>query len=72
MTKTHKKLTVQNTLAAMIEHCGRTHKAIAEDAGFPRPNVISMMKAGDMKVPLDKAPALALAAGTIRSRSRVS
>lgn len=57
------KPTVQSELGAMIERSGRTHKQIARDAGFPRPNVISMMKSGEMKVPLDKAPGLARACG---------
>ena len=55
--------TVQATFAAMIENSGKTQKAIALEVGFGRRNVISMMKTGDMKVPIDRAPALARACG---------
>ena len=48
-------------LARAIEFSGRTQREIAADAGFPRPNVISMMKRGDMPIPLERAPALARA-----------
>lgn len=36
-----------------------TQKDLAEYAGFPKPNVISMLKQGKTKVPLDKAGLLA-------------
>lgn len=55
--------TVRSMLEAMIDRSGRTHREIALDAGFPRPNVIGMMKSGEMKVPLDRAPGLARACG---------
>ena len=54
---------VQATFAAMLEDSGKTQKAIAEEVGLDRQNVISMMKTGDMKVPIDRAPALARACG---------
>jgi hypothetical protein len=63
MRKSTSRPTVASELAEMIERCGKTHKQIAHEAGFPRPNVISMMKTGEMKVPIDKAPALATACG---------
>jgi len=55
--------TVQATFAAMLENSGKTQKAIALEVGFGLRNVISMMKTGDMKVPIDRAPALARACG---------
>ena len=48
-------------LARAIAFCGKTNRQIAEEAGFERPNVISMMSQGQMKIPLDRAPALARA-----------
>lgn len=39
----------------------RTQREIAAEAGFARPNIISMFKSGESKVPLDRIPALARA-----------
>lgn len=50
-------------LAEAIEHSSKTQREIARDAGFNRPNVLSMMKAGDTKVPIERIPALAKACG---------
>lgn len=55
--------TVAEYLAHQLRVCGMTQKQVAEAAGFPNPNVISMMKRGQTKVPLDKVPALARALG---------
>jgi transcriptional regulator with XRE-family HTH domain len=38
-------------------------REIADKAGFPKPNIISMMKQGETKVPIDRIPALAEACG---------
>ncbi len=48
-------------LARAIEFSGKSQREIAREAGFPKPNVVSMMKLGHMPVPLDRAPALAAA-----------
>ena len=40
-----------------------TQKEIAKLAGFPMPNAISMMKTGEMKVPIERIPALSNAMG---------
>ncbi|CAO3459950.1 hypothetical protein [Azospirillum argentinense] len=37
----------------------KTQREIARDLGYDRPNIISMFKLGETKVPLDKVPALA-------------
>ncbi len=37
----------------------KSQREIAADLGYERPNIISMFKQGDTKVPLDKIPALA-------------
>lgn len=42
----------------------KTQREIAQDAGFPQPNVISMMKKGQCKVPISRIPKLATALGT--------
>src|ERR1700744_287762 len=39
----------------------KSQREIAAEAGFARPNVISMLKSGSIKVPLDRIPALARA-----------
>src|ERR1700744_422031 len=39
----------------------KSQREIAVEAGFARPNVISMLKSGLIKVPLDRIPALARA-----------
>ena len=44
-----------------VDLSGKTNREIAEQAGFPRPNVISMLTQGQMKLPLERAPALARA-----------
>ena len=36
-----------------------TQREISRRAGLPKPNVLSMMKAGETKVPLNRIPALA-------------
>lgn len=40
---------------------GKSQKDIATEIGYERPNMISMFKTGDVKVPIDKVPALARA-----------
>jgi transcriptional regulator with XRE-family HTH domain len=40
---------------------GKTQREIAAEVGYEKPNMIAMMRAGDVKVPLDKVPALAKA-----------
>lgn len=54
-TKSSKaKLTVAEYLDAQINMCGKSQKQIAEEAGFPKPNIITMFKKGDTKLPLEK------------------
>jgi transcriptional regulator with XRE-family HTH domain len=50
-------------LARTIADSGKTQREIARDAGFDRPNVISMMKQGVTRVPVARIPALARALG---------
>lgn len=44
-----------------IENSGRTQREIAEIAGFRSANILSMMKQGGTKVPIERIPALARA-----------
>lgn len=41
----------------------KNQREIAAEIGYDRPNMLSMIKSGDAKLPLDKVPALAKALG---------
>jgi hypothetical protein len=45
------------------QRAGRSIRDIARDAGFERPNIVSMFKTGAAKVPLARIPHLAAALG---------
>lgn len=55
-------------VALYIQHClaisGKSNKDIAEEIGYESPNILSMLKSGDTKVPLARIPAIAKATGT--------
>lgn len=55
--------TVAEYLSQAIEISGKTQLEIAREVGYSRPNVLSMMKQGQTKVPIDKVPGLAEACG---------
>lgn len=57
------KITVAEFLSQAIDISGKSQKEIAQEVGWQKPNVLSMMKQGITKVPLDKVPALARACG---------
>lgn len=44
-----------------ISQLPKTQREIAQDMGYSRPNILSMMKSGEAKVPLDRVPAMAKA-----------
>lgn len=48
-------------LAHHIDRSSKSQKEIADEAGFERPNIISMLKQGITKLPVTRAPALARA-----------
>jgi len=48
-------------ISRAIEFSGKSQREIAIESGFPKPNVLSMLKKGEMKIPLDRIPALAKA-----------
>lgn len=56
-------ITVAEYIEKAIDLSGKTQREIALEAGFERPNVLSMMKKGITKVPIDRIPALAQACG---------
>lgn len=56
-----KKMTVAEYLGHAIYLSGKTQKEVAIEAGFNKPNVLSMMKQGMTKVPIYSVPALARA-----------
>lgn len=56
--------TVASHLEKAIALSGKTQREIAAKVGYANPNVISMMKQGQTKVPIEKIPALAAATGT--------
>tara|TARA_R110002110_G_scaffold376568_2_gene586697 strand:+ start:205477 stop:205764 length:288 start_codon:yes stop_codon:yes gene_type:complete len=56
----HRKSFTQTT-AKLIERSEKTQREICEDIGYPHPNIITMFKNGETKVPLNKVPALAQA-----------
>lgn len=46
-------------LSASIDGSKLTQREIAKQTGFKNPNILSMLKTGGTKVPLDRIPALA-------------
>ena len=63
MPKSPIPLAVAELVARMIDESGRTQAAIAAETGFPKPNVLSMIRHGQTRLPLDRAPAFARACG---------
>lgn len=54
---------VARRIADLVDASGKTQKEIAAEAGFASQNIISMIKSGDTKVPLNRVPALAKSLG---------
>lgn len=57
------KSNVAAYLANQLEVCGKSQKEVASDAGYERPNIMTMFKQGATRIPVDKAPAIAKAIG---------
>lgn len=49
---------VASYLTNEIRKSRKTQKEIAREAGFPTPNILSMIKSGETKMPLARVPAL--------------
>lgn len=57
------KETVASFLSFHIDSSGKTNKEISDEAGFARPNIISMLKSGVTRVPIARVTALAESIG---------
>jgi transcriptional regulator with XRE-family HTH domain len=55
--------TVAEILTLAIDACPKTQKEIAEEVGFPNPNVITMIKQGKTPLPINRIGPLAKAVG---------
>ncbi len=53
------RISVTAFVEERLEAIGKTQRQVAEEAGFDYPNVVSMMKQGKMKVPLNRVRGLA-------------
>lgn len=54
---------VAHVLASLIEKSGRTRKEIAYACGLGKPNMISMLKSGETKLPLARLGSFSKAVG---------
>ena len=50
-------------LSRLLEISDKTQRQIAEECGYPNPNIISMFKKGHTKVPIERTPSMAKALG---------
>ena len=50
-------------IADAIEASGRTQREIADEMGLTRSNIISMLKSGEMQMPIERIPAFSRATG---------
>ncbi len=67
-TSTAKGYEVSVFLTSLIEKSGKTRKEIANEAGLGKPNMISMLKNGETKLPLAKLGSFAKAVNTDPAR----
>lgn len=58
-----RKQKLANYIATQIELCDKSQKQIAEESGFPKPNMITMIKKGDSNLPMARVPAFAKSIG---------
>ena len=61
MRKTEDNMTVAEYLTQKIAESGKTQRVIAEECGFESPNIITMLKKGDTRLPLSRIESLASA-----------
>lgn len=57
------KVSVAQYLSQQIALSPHSQREIAEAAGYPKPNILTMFKQGDTKLPVNKVPAMAKALG---------
>lgn len=55
------KSTIAQFITTRIKVIGKSQKDISREAGFKRPNMISMIKRGETRLPLNKAVSMAIA-----------
>ncbi|EMB2321528.1 XRE family transcriptional regulator [Acinetobacter baumannii] len=63
MAKNRNNMTVAEFLTDLIDNSPKSQREIAEEIGFKRPNVLSMIKSGETRLPIDKIKPTALALG---------
>lgn len=56
-------MTVARYLEIHFASCGKSQTEIAKELGYPKPNVLSMIKKGDTKLPLNMVVPMANAIG---------
>ena len=61
--KTRRKLNVAQFLEAQINSSDKSQQDIADEVGFSKATMVSMIKLGKAKVPLDKARSIARSLG---------
>lgn len=54
---------VADYLTSLIKNSGKTQALIAKECGFATPNMITMLKKNQSKIPLGRVPALAKSLG---------
>jgi predicted XRE-type DNA-binding protein len=62
-TMPYKTITVADYLSRAISLANLKQREVAEAVGYRKPNVISMMRLGQTKVPIEKIPLFAKALG---------
>ncbi len=62
MTEKHYP-TVGEYLTEQLALCGKTQREVAEEVGFETPNVVTMLKQGQIKLPLNRVGPLARSLG---------
>ena len=63
-----KTITVASYIKTQIEVCGKSQKVIAEETGFPKANILTMIKKGQTRMPLPRVNALADSLGVNRAK----
>lgn len=63
MSTKAKRVSVAAYLTQQINICGKSQLEIAEEVGYTKPNMITMIKQGKTKLPINKIPAFAKALG---------
>jgi len=61
--KLFKNLSIAETLSKAIDRCPKSQKEIAREAGFNKPNIITMLKQGLTPLPINRVGPLARAVG---------